>query len=111
MEKSFSVKQQSAMEFFRQNLIWFNDERLRERVSIFNNEMSAYYFMKDEIIIRNFFNLDGQFGEIYDTVVFTISDFGQNSKRELVNTYVYKIEDHDDVSQKLTLMNFNVSLK
>jgi hypothetical protein len=101
--KQFNVKDGSVKEFFATHAVGIHQE---DRCHISASEQSAYYFMKDTILVKK----SEQF-EPGNTLFFELFDKGRNSNKDLVNTYNYAIEEYDDVSVLLRLVDFNVTLK
>jgi hypothetical protein len=98
----FNVKDKSALIFFREHGV----DKEHPRGMIGSDEMSAYYFMKDEIYLKK-----AAWIEVGTTVVFDLTDMSLGSRRELTNVYTYKVEAYDDVCVKLVLENFDVKAK
>jgi len=94
---SFNVKDKSVYDFFYTRVL--EDERL------FTKELNPYCFMRDELFFKK--NCDIKVGEI---VRMELSDTSRLSKKELINVYLYKAEEYDDVSIKLILIDFKVEL-
>ena len=88
----FRVKENSICKFFE-------DYSKHEKVIInnhFNDQgVSVYHLLQDSIIMNlNSFNV----GEL---VEISLSDKSVNSNKELINTYIYKVTEYDDVSCEL----------
>lgn len=94
----FNVKEESLFAFFKK----YSTIDARE----FDRSQSVYYFFKDVIYLKKSIRDDVQ----GDTITFTLCDRGA-AGRDLVNTYIYSIRYYDDVSAKLELIDFKVSLK
>jgi len=95
----FSVKDKSLNQFFIDNGI---DYRPNGRNPM---DDSPYYLMKDELFIKKAgFETD-------QLIEFELLDFGQNSRKELINKYVYRITQYDDISFKLVLESFQIQSK
>lgn len=99
----FLVKDKSANTFFAEHAI-ASDKY--DRQSIRNNDdLSPYYLMKDEIILKKSSGI--QHGQ---QVIFQLSDQSAASRKPLTNTYTYNVEGYDDVSLRLTLIDFKIEL-
>ena len=99
MDIKLNVKDKSVFHFFSEKLIGY---RPNERHTIREDE-SAYYLMKDEMYLKKEIGLEE--GEL---VKFELADNSMMSRKELRNTYIYKVEKYDDVSVKLVLSDFKI---
>jgi len=99
-ELRFSVKEKSINQFFIDNVIDYNPNNNRNPM-----EINCYYLMRDEIYVKRASFSVGQI------VTFELFDEGYKSKKELVNHYEYNVVDYDDISFKLELINFSITLK
>lgn len=92
----FSVKDKSLHTFFG---ITKDDRR--------EIDSSPYYLMKEEIILPRNKDLPRDSEAV---VIFELEDISQMSRKRLINTYTYKLDSYDDVSVRLTLIDFNITL-
>lgn len=103
--KYFDVKKQSAQEFFDKYCLSVDPER--SNFSDRNREkISAYHLMKDIIYLKN--ELKTEAGESDIRII--LADESNMLRTKLLHTYVYKVEDYDSVSVKLTLQSFKVTV-
>lgn len=93
----FNVKDKSLQTFFNIQ----NDPRRDLR-----DEFSPYHLMKDEIILPKRPELQPGM-----EVIFELADTTYGSRKELTNVYLYSVQDYDDVSVKLALQDFKISVK
>lgn len=103
-EIKINVKEKSTKAFLENNAIEVNKSNsAEEHLAMTSRDLNVYYFMKDELYLKKSCGLD-----VDELIKFEISDTSSNSKKELINTYVYKAEHYDDVSLKLVLMDFSI---
>ena len=105
MKNVFNVKEESIFEFFARNVEGFKEREIKDGMN--SHHQSPYHLMVDKIYISK----NGMIGiERPGVVEFVLEDRGSGSGRTLLNTYTYKIEEHDDVSLMLRLVDFKVEL-
>jgi hypothetical protein len=93
----FNVKDKSLHTFFG------IESKGRDSV---RQDINPYYLMKDEIIIPK----RPELSEV-GIVIFELSDTSEGSRKELVNVYSYQINEYDDVSIKLNLVDFKIETR
>lgn len=102
----FNVKENSLQEFADKFIVLIKDQKsFGERV----DKINPYYIIgKKEIFVRK---------QIMDVIqhdpiiVFTLADISENSRTNLINTYIYTIEPYDNLSLKLVLFDFKISIE
>lgn len=70
------------------------------------NDDGAYHLMKDEIIIPK-----DRLPNNETQVTIELDDYAREKRSKLTNTYVYKVEEYDSISYKLSLIDFMVKQK
>lgn len=99
----FNVKDKSANTFFAEHAV-VNDKYDRQNVRN-GDDLNPYYFMKDEIILKQSpAIMPGQ------KVVFHLADYGAGSRRPMTNIYTYDVEKYDDLSVRLKLADFKITI-
>lgn len=109
VHKDFTVREVSLKEFIAENGLG-DKARNIENMSDTSHNNAAHncYLMQDTLN----FKIDNPAGIVAgQKVVITLSDEARGSRKQLVNTYVYKAHKHDDVTLKLKLEEFTVDLK
>lgn len=99
MNIKLNVKDKSVYLFFSEKLIGY---RPNERHTMREDE-SPYHLMKDEMYIKKEIGLD-----VGELVKFELADTSMMSRKDLKNTYVYRVEAYDDVAVKLVLSDFKI---
>lgn len=100
------IKQDSVNEFVNNYVI--ADARDYERGPGRDVINPYYVFGKEEFLCKKSL-LDLTLGA--PLIKVTLIDRGQGSHRDLVNTYVYEIQEYDLIAVKLFLREFKVELK
>lgn len=110
MKNNFTVFESSLIEFLAENGLGDkanNINKMRGENARIRDTHNCYY-MQD---VLNF-KLDNPAGiKAGQTVVITLSDEAEGSRKKLINTYTYKAYKYDDVTLKLKLEDFKVKLK
>jgi hypothetical protein len=102
MKTEVIVKENSIVEFFKQNLTNYDEDKIR-RMSC-NGDVNAYNLLNDELFLKKNFELS------VDThIYFEISDKSQNTGTLLLNKYVYILKEYDDISYIAVLKNFTIT--
>lgn len=105
MEKlkiKLNVKDQSVYYFLKTNLIGY-DENTKTTIDV--NNTSTYHLIKNEMYFKK--ELEIKPGDI---IKIELKDFSYISRKDLINIYFYLVENYDDVSIKLTLIDFKIKL-
>lgn len=100
--KVFVIKDQSSVEFFKENILGFNSNiESRNRIDI----TDVYNLLKDKIYIRK-----GFCGDTVNQIRLELKDKSMFSDKELVNIYLYDVCGYDDMSNELVLIDFRIEL-
>ena len=102
MKTEIIVKENSIVEFFRQNLTNYDEDKIR-RMSC-NGNVNAYNLLNDELFLKKSFELS-----VNQHIYFEISDKSQNTGTSLLNKYVYILKEYDDISYRAVLKNFTIT--
>lgn len=95
MKKELNVKNQSVNEFFKEYLRNYKPE---------NYNGSVYHLMQDELFFKK--GLELVKGDIVEIDLF---DTAERSNKRLTNHYKYEVQNYDDISIKLVLIDFNIT--
>jgi len=102
MKVDFEVKEKSVSK-------WFKDNSRHKNVNEFDScnreSVSVYHLLQDSLI------MDLLPFTPNEVVRITLSDESRNSNKKLINTYIYKVCEYDDVSCELKLIDFKIELK
>lgn len=110
MKIKLNVKDKSVSTFLKERILPIHDKS-----TVYDNgrplgtsiqEMSPYQLMKDEM----FFKKDGDI-KVGEIVKIELYDHSRMTGKELINTYIYKAEEYDDIAIKMVLKDFGVALK
>lgn len=99
-----NVKEKSVCEFLNNNMVnvggsIVDDEfNTRKGVNVYSQMRDRMYFKKGLIV------------DIGDEVVFELFDSSQRTGAELINRYIYKANEYDDISIEMVLIDFKVEL-
>ena len=94
-----NVKTGSVSKFMEKNKLYpadFSDCNPR-------NHVSSYNQMTDEIL----FKIDCGI-KVGEHIKIELHDRAEQSRRSLINTYIYKAEPYDDIAIKMKLVDFSV---
>lgn len=102
MKTEIIVKENSIVEFFKQNLTSFDEQKIRRMHH--NGDLNAYNLLQDNLFLKKNSNLSaGQY------IYFEITDESRNTRRLLVNKYEYELKEYDDLSYRAVLVNFTIT--
>lgn len=102
MEFKLNVKDKSVQVFLEERLLGYHSNNRMDS----HHDISVYNLMKDEM----FFKIDCGI-EIGETVRIELFDTARMSGKGLVNIYIYKAEQYDDVAIKMILEHFSIENK
>lgn len=105
MEVKFNVKQESVVAFLEERLIGYDKSERGRNTDAFN-KVNPYGLLKDEMFFKKDCGI-----EVSETVKIELFDRSQETRKELINTYIYRCEKYDDIAIKLVLIDFKVELK
>ena len=104
MKTEIIVKENSIVEFFKQNLCNYNEQQIK-RMSCDGN-VNAYNLLQDNLYLKKSSEIS-----VGQDIYIEISDESRCSNTSLINKYQYHVKDYDDISYIAVLVNFTIKIK